>query len=165
MCNVYAWKHRRRIELEDKAKFVESVWGDRILAALAALPRSIWNKQLSSTVYSKYNGWVQLFVPKRLAEFNRSRGKTASAARILFPEQTQRPLPCLLIQSFFYAWKGQCNQISAHFLYICITLYLGLLERDKLMRDVRKQIYFANCAKIICPLSRWKKTIILWRPQ
>ena len=30
------------------------------------------------------------------------RGKTASAARILSPKQTGRPLPCLLIQSFFY---------------------------------------------------------------
>ena len=33
-------------------------------------------------------------------------GKTASAARILSPKQTrQRPLPCLLIQSFFYGLR------------------------------------------------------------
>ena len=35
----YGMKHRRRIELEDKAKVVQSVLGDRILAALAVLPR------------------------------------------------------------------------------------------------------------------------------
>ena len=29
-------------------------------------------------------------------------GKTASAARILSPNPTRRPLPCFLIQSFFY---------------------------------------------------------------
>ena len=32
----------------------------------------------------------------------KDRGKTASAARILSPNPTRRPLPCLLIQSFFY---------------------------------------------------------------
>ena len=34
--------------------------------------------------------------------FHKDRGKTASAARILSPNVTRRPLPCLLIQSFFY---------------------------------------------------------------
>ena len=34
--------------------------------------------------------------------FQKDRGKTASAARILSPNPTRRPLPCLLIQSFFY---------------------------------------------------------------
>ena len=33
-------------------------------------------------------------------------GKTASAARILSPNLTRRPLPYLLIQSFFYGWGG-----------------------------------------------------------
>ena len=55
--------HRRRIELEDKAKVT-----------------------------------VEL---NRL--FQKDRGNTASAARILSPNPTRRPLPCLLIQSFFYA--------------------------------------------------------------
>ena len=40
--------HKRRIKLEDKAKVVASVWGNRIFAVLAVLPRSIWNKRLSS---------------------------------------------------------------------------------------------------------------------
>ena len=35
--------------------------------------------------------------------FQKERGKTASAARILSLNPTRRPLPCLLIQSFFYA--------------------------------------------------------------
>ena len=35
--------------------------------------------------------------------FKKDQGKTASAARILSPNPTRRPLPCLLIQSFFYA--------------------------------------------------------------
>ena len=34
--------------------------------------------------------------------FQKDQGKTASAARILSPNPTQRPLPCLLIKSFFY---------------------------------------------------------------
>ena len=34
--------------------------------------------------------------------FQKDRGKTASAARILSPNPTRRPLPCLLIKSFFY---------------------------------------------------------------
>ena len=38
--------------------------------------------------------------PNRL--FQKDRDKTASAARILSPNPTRRPLPCLLIQSFFY---------------------------------------------------------------
>ena len=36
--------------------------------------------------------------------FQKDRGKTASTARILSPNQTRRPLPCLLIKSFFYGW-------------------------------------------------------------
>ena len=54
ICLTIPLIHRRRIELEDKTKVVASVLGDRILAALAVLPRSTWNQQLSSTVYSKY---------------------------------------------------------------------------------------------------------------
>ena len=34
--------------------------------------------------------------------FQKDRGKKASAARILSPNQMRRPLPCLLIKSFFY---------------------------------------------------------------
>ena len=34
--------------------------------------------------------------------FQKDRGKTTSAARIRSPNPTRRPLPCLLIKSFFY---------------------------------------------------------------
>ena len=40
--------------------------------------------------------------------FQKDRGKTTSAARILSPNPTRRPLPCLLIQSFFYMLLCQC---------------------------------------------------------
>ena len=47
VCSLTPWyDHRRRIELEDKALGL----GDRILAALAVLPWSFWNKRLTSTV-------------------------------------------------------------------------------------------------------------------
>ena len=42
--------HRRRIELEDKAKVVVSVWGEKsvqFLASLVVLPRSVWKKRLN----------------------------------------------------------------------------------------------------------------------
>ena len=45
-------EHRRRIELEDKAKVVVSVWGTefvQFLAALAVLPRSTWKNRMNST--------------------------------------------------------------------------------------------------------------------
>ena len=38
--------------------------------------------------------------------FQKGQGKTASAARILSPNPTPRPLPCLLNQSFFYAHES-----------------------------------------------------------
>ena len=44
--------HRRRIALEDKAKFVASVWGGKFvqfLAALTVLPRSIRKNWKNST--------------------------------------------------------------------------------------------------------------------
>ena len=45
---------------------------------------------------------------KRL--FQIDQGKTASAARILSPNPTRLPLPCLLSQSFFYGYmSGFCN--------------------------------------------------------
>ena len=52
-------KHRRRLEIEAKAKFVASVWGADFVQFLAALvvlpelPRSIWKKRMNSTDSSK----------------------------------------------------------------------------------------------------------------
>ena len=45
------YPHRGRIELEDKAKVVASVWGTdfvQFLVALAVLPRSIWKNRMNS---------------------------------------------------------------------------------------------------------------------
>ena len=39
-----------------------------------------------------------------LKKNDRVQNKTASAARILSPNPTQRPLPCLLNQAFFYVY-------------------------------------------------------------
>ena len=48
-CREYAI-HRIKIELEDKAKVIASVWGakfDQLLAALAVLPWSIWKNRMN----------------------------------------------------------------------------------------------------------------------
>ena len=58
--------HRRRIELEDMAKVIASDWGTE------SLPR--------------YSCFASVYLGP--AEFNHLRGKTASAARILSPNQT-----------------------------------------------------------------------------
>ena len=57
--------------------------------------------------------WVFL---KQMVEFNhlfqKDQGKTASMPRILSSNPTRRPLPCLLIQFFFYGFQA-CK--SCHF--------------------------------------------------
>ena len=84
---------------------------------LAVLPWSFWNKRLSSTVelnHSFQTDWGKTAIAAReKVELNRlfqiDRGKTASVARILSPNPTRQSLPCLLIQSFFYAHSSlQC---------------------------------------------------------
>ena len=55
--------HRRRIETEGKAKVVASVCGTefiQFLAALAALPRSVWKKRLNSSYSFKSTEAKQL---------------------------------------------------------------------------------------------------------
>ena len=88
--------------------------GDRILAALAVWPQSIWNKRMSSTVplatlavlaRSFWNKWLSSTSNVELNRFFQidwSKTASAATARILSPNPTQRPLPCLRIQSFFY---------------------------------------------------------------
>ena len=59
-----------------------------------------WSRIVSFFWSGKYSFFLSVPVPTV------DRGKTASPARILSPNPTQRPLPCLLIQiiqSFFYA--------------------------------------------------------------
>ena len=51
--------------------------------------------------------------PNRL--FQKDQGKTASAERILSPNPMRRPLPCLLIQSFFYGGGAKSIQSSNKF--------------------------------------------------
>ena len=43
--------------------------------------------------------------------FQKDRGKTANVARILSPNPIRRPLPCLLIQSFFYGMRAQLHHL------------------------------------------------------
>ena len=79
-----------------------------------------WNKRLSSTVPLAVLAVLPRFFLKQTVEFNhllqKDLGTTASAARILSPNPMRRPLPCLLIQSFFYefdqvttswGWNGE----------------------------------------------------------
>ena len=71
------------------------------------------------------NGWVQPFIPNRPAEFNHLRGKTASAARILSPKQTGRPLPCLVLQPVLAV---SCNSVLLPVLVVaCNSVLLPVL--------------------------------------
>ena len=81
----------RRTELEDKAKVVAFVWGNefvQFLAPLAVLPWSIWKKRSNSSYFSKSTEVKQQALQ--------------GIELILSLKQTQWPLPCLLIPSFFY---------------------------------------------------------------
>ena len=82
------------METEDKAKVVPSVWGAKFkfvqfLVALAVLLRSHWKKWLNSSFSFKSTEAKQL--------------TRQGLEHILPPKQTRRPLPCLLIPSFFMA--------------------------------------------------------------
>ena len=60
--------------------------------------------------------------------FQKDQGKTASGARILSPYPTQRPLPCLLIKSFFYGvrWWAAFGHNSGLCL-ICEYVAFGIM--------------------------------------
>ena len=60
----------------------------QFLATLAVLPWSIWKKRSNSSYFSKSTEAKQL--------------ARQGIEQILPPKQTRRPLPCLLILSFFY---------------------------------------------------------------
>ena len=82
--------HRRRMELEDKAKVIASVWGGRICSIpfrSSVLPWSIRKKMLNSSYFSK------LTEAKQLAQ--------QGIEQLLPPKQTRRPLPCLIILSSY----------------------------------------------------------------
>ena len=96
---------RIRMELEDKAKVVASACLGaefvQFLATLAVLPWPIWKKRTNSSYFSKATEAKQL--------------ARQGIEQTLSPKQTRRPLPCLLILSFFY---GSYSSIQC----IC-TLY------------------------------------------
>ena len=95
------YRHRRRIDLEDKAKVV-----DRL--------------------------------------FQKGRGKTASAARNLFPNPTRRPLPCLLnIISFFYEYRIYCKytiQYSRSRIYCKLHIYCSICRSCRFISDITSYI-------------------------
>ena len=64
--------------------------------------------------------------PNRL--FKKDLDKTASAARILSPNRTRRPLPCLLFQSFFYAFNRQHSFSSTLYVSLIFIRVLTLLN-------------------------------------
>ena len=57
--------------------------------------------------------------------FQRGRGITASAARILSPNPTLQHLPCLLIQSFFYVYH---NHLAGNFVPLLFTITMHCKE-------------------------------------
>ena len=95
-CCQLGYTHRKRIELEDKAKVIALDWVTESMPRLVEL-NHLYQKDRGKTA-SAARGTVEL---NHL--FQIDRGKTASLARILSPNLIQRPLPCLLIKSFFYA--------------------------------------------------------------
>ena len=64
---------QKKVELEDKAKVVASVWGVKFVqffAALAVLPLSIWKNRMNSTCsFNKTNKAKQLQCGKELNKF------------------------------------------------------------------------------------------------
>ena len=88
------WRHRRRIGGQNPCR--------------ASCFASAFLKQMVefNCPTSRASCFASVFL-KQMIEFNhlfqKDRGKTASAARILFPNPTRRPSPCLLNESFFYA--------------------------------------------------------------
>ena len=88
------FNHRRRIELEDKAEGHRACLGDRIIAAPAVLPSAGQIDQLSSTVFGAKQLARQWFCP---------------------PNRRDDLLPCLLIQSFFYAFYCDPVCVGEHY--------------------------------------------------
>ena len=74
---------------------------------------------------------------KQTVEFNRSfqkdRGKTASTAKILYPNPTQQPLPCLLIKSFFSGARICLLSLS-------LTSHSEKLVFMKVMFEIKKTV-------------------------
>ena len=99
----------------------------------SAAPSHDWFILKGFSVYLKYVDTAQQKIPVKLyilfelnRLFQKDRGKTASAARILSPNPTGRPLPCLLIESFFYDVNIR-NIMGADVGFYCalLTLYMG----------------------------------------
>ena len=117
--------HRRRMELNDKANVVASVWRaecGQFLAALAVLSRSIWKNRMNSPVFSKSTEAKQR-ARKEMEQF-------------LSPKQTRRPLPCFLIPSFFY------DRIFKQVIFPAVTRTQGPIKTREKNLDV---LFFPAC--------------------
>ena len=81
--------------------------------------------------------------------FQIDRGKTGSAARILSPKQTRRPLPCLLIKSFFYGNSAKTYTVqSVHTVFVyCSLIYVfsKIPRRFPVRRQEKFPEYFMSC--------------------
>ena len=114
--------HRRRINLEDKAR--RRIGGQNPCRAscfaLAFLKQTV---EFSSPPCHT-SCFASVFL-KQMIEcnhlFQKDQGKAASVARILSPNPTRRPLPCLLNQSFFYAQKEELQRRP--FKYISLKIH------------------------------------------
>ena len=113
-------QHRWRMELEGKAKVIASVWGAEIIQFLATLAVLPWKKRLNSSYLSTSTK------AKRL--------ERQGIEQILPPEQMQRPLPCLLILSFFY--ESESLKVTSSIFFIVMIVN---------MINLTKMIHFAQC--------------------
>ena len=113
MHDVKFWdqnNHRRRMETEDKARVVVSVWGVKcvqFLVALSVLPRSFERK-----------GWIQPF-------FQIYRDKTASMARnwTNSAPQTDATTFALSSNSILLLWLP-CSLSPPSHCSICVCIYI-----------------------------------------
>ena len=95
--------HRRRINTEEKAKVVASVWEEEFipfLAALTVLPRTIFKNRMNSSLSFK-SSWCNSSYYSKSSQAKKL--AQLGMEYILPPKQKRRPLPFLLSSSFFYS--------------------------------------------------------------
>ena len=95
------WKSTPRLQKQSRVKStIHRYWKpltwNLVLVVLLRHLNFFWREKSMSFLFPTFNHWTQPFVS------NRPRQNSYSAARILSPNPTRRPLPCLLIKSFFY---------------------------------------------------------------
>ena len=137
--------HRRRMELEDKAKVVASV---QFLAALAVLPLSIWKKRF-------------------ILFFQIDWGKTASAARnwTNFAPQTETATFALSSYSILLLWQRSIKVYRAQAVKIMftldVTLFYFLFFVGELLKKLKRYLTVSaestSVVKIIMKLQKIQK--------